>query len=163
MGIPYYEEMEDKKHDRTHIYNRYTQRSTPDPADHLCPAADHHHRLHTTRHPGNHTHPKKNEPPPSSKKILRHLTVHIPPEHSRFLYRTLQTSTSNEQKSARGRWSACMAGICNDVRKSWHSEAPENGSGEVLPALSLRSAELGKHKAFLANRSGARPEGLWNA
>ncbi len=56
-----------------------------------------------------------------------------------------------------------MAGICNDVRKSWHSEAPENGSGEVLPALSLRSAELGKHKAFLANRSGARPEGLWNA
>ena len=84
-------------------------------------------------------------------------------QHSRFLYRTLQTSTSNEQKSARGRWSACMAGICNDVRKSWHSEAPENGSGEVLPALSLRSAELGKHKAFLANRSGARPEGLWNA
>ena len=68
MGIPYYEEMEDKKHDRTHICNRYTQRSTPDPADHLRPASDHHHRLHTTRHSGNHTHPKKTNPLHPAKK-----------------------------------------------------------------------------------------------
>lgn len=83
MGIPYYEEMEDKKHDRTHIYNRYTQRSTPDPADHLCPAADHHHRLHTTRHPGNHTHPKKTNPLHPAKKrpnispFTFHLNIHV--------------------------------------------------------------------------------------
>ena len=55
-----------------------------------------------------------------------------------------------------------MAGICNDVRKSWHSEAPEDGSGEVLHALSLRSAETGIDKQFLLNRSGARPEGFRN-
>ena len=67
------------------------------------------------------------------------------------------------QKASRGRGSACAAGICSGVRKSQRSEAPEDGSGEVLHALSLRSAESGKHKAFLANRSGARPEGLWNA
>ena len=53
-----------------------------------------------------------------------------------------------------------MAGICNDVRKSWHSEAPENGSGEVLPALSLRSAESGMHQAFLMNRSDTCSKGF---
>ena len=56
-----------------------------------------------------------------------------------------------------------MAGICNDVRKSWHSEAQENGSGEVLPALSLRSAETGIYKKFLSNRSGTRPDGTPDA
>ena len=55
-----------------------------------------------------------------------------------------------------------MAGICNDVRKSWHSEAPEDGSGEVLHALSLRSAEPGIYKKFLVNRSGTRFERLRN-
>lgn len=154
MGIPYYEEMEDKKHDRTHICNRYTQRSTPDPADHLRPASDHHHRLHTTRHSGNHTHPKKTNPLHPAKKhsdispftfhlnfpVFCHRIFQILAENIRFVLNCTRTgcafiSTSNDQKSARGRWSACMAGICNDVRKSWHSEAPENGSGEVLPAL----------------------------
>ena len=69
---------------------------------------------------------------------------------------------ANTQKAGRGRWYACAAGICSGVRKSQRSEAPEDGSGEVPHALSLRSAEQGKHKAFLANRSGARPQGLRN-
>ena len=55
-----------------------------------------------------------------------------------------------------------MAGICGEARKSWRSEAPEDGSVEVLHALRLRSAELGNHKDFLVNRSGARPEVLRN-
>ncbi len=67
------------------------------------------------------------------------------------------------QKASRGRGSACAAGICSGVRKSQRSEAPEDGSGEVLHALSLRSAEPGIYKKFLANRSGARPPGLRNA
>ena len=66
------------------------------------------------------------------------------------------------QKASRGRGSACAAGICSGVRKSQRSEAPEDGSGEVLHALSLRSAEPGIYKKFLANRSGARLEGLRN-
>ena len=66
------------------------------------------------------------------------------------------------QKASRGRGSACAAGICSGVRKSQRSEPPEDGSGEVPHALSLRSAEMGKHKAFLSNRSGARPQGLRN-
>ncbi|MBS4969156.1 MAG: hypothetical protein KHZ73_09950 [Lachnospiraceae bacterium] len=48
------------------------------------------------------------------------------------------------------------------MRKSWRSEAPEDGAGEVLLALSLRSAESGKPKAFLTQRAGTRPEGLQN-
>ena len=55
-----------------------------------------------------------------------------------------------------------MAGICGEARKSWRSEAPEDGSVEVLHALRLRSAESGMHQAFLMNRSGARPEVLRN-
>ena len=55
------------------------------------------------------------------------------------------------------------AGIYSGVRKSKRSEAPEDGTGEVPHALSLRSAESGMHKAFLMNRSGARPEVLRNA
>ena len=67
------------------------------------------------------------------------------------------------QKASRGRGSACAAGICSGVRKSQRSEAPEDGSGEVQHALSLRSAELGIDQQFPANRSGARPPGLRNA
>ena len=67
-----------------------------------------------------------------------------------------------EQKTTRRRWYACAAGICKDARKSYHSGAPEDGTGEVLLALSLRSAEPGIYKKFLVNRSGARPQGLRN-
>ena len=67
------------------------------------------------------------------------------------------------QKASRGRGSACAAGICSGVRKSQRSEAPEDGSGEVPHALSLRSAELGIDQQFPANRSGTRPPGVRNA
>ena len=67
------------------------------------------------------------------------------------------------QKASRGRGSACAAGICSGVRKSQRSETPEDGSGEVPHALSLRSAELGIDQQFPANRSGARPQGFRNA
>ena len=55
-----------------------------------------------------------------------------------------------------------MAGIWKSVRKSNRPEATEDGTDAGLQTRSLRSAETGIDKQFLSNRSGARPEGLWD-
>ena len=70
--------------------------------------------------------------------------------------------TKKQKKSLSG-WHRRTMGICKEPRKSWRSGAPEDGTDEGPHALSLRSAESGMHKAFLMNRSGARPEVLRNA